>query len=46
MEAKYGGHGYSHIPHYIVPKMRSRGISDEDIKKITVTSPREWLTFE
>ena len=42
---KYGGHGYGHILHSVVPKMKDRGISDEDIRKITVLNPKNWLTF-
>ena len=45
LQVKYGGHGYSHILQNIIPKMKDRGISDEDITKMTITSPGKWLTF-
>lgn len=42
---KYGGHGYTHILENIVPKMKQRGISEEEIKQILIDNPAAWLTF-
>ncbi|XP_078685693.1 N-acetyltaurine hydrolase-like [Branchiostoma floridae x Branchiostoma belcheri] len=42
----YGGHGYSHILLNVVPKMRNRGISEEDINKILIENPKRWLVFK
>ncbi|KAK7101101.1 phosphotriesterase-related protein-like [Littorina saxatilis] len=42
---KYGGHGFTHILENIVPKMKQRSISDEDIKHILTDNPATWLTF-
>ena len=42
---KYGGFGYSHIVEHIVPRMRERGISDEDINAIIVENPARILTL-
>ncbi|XP_026888419.2 phosphotriesterase-related protein isoform X1 [Electrophorus electricus] len=43
---KYGGHGYSHILRNIVPKMLSRGISQNQVDKILIDNPKNWLTFK
>jgi len=42
---KYGGHGYYYILAHIVPRMRARGFSSEDIDNILVNNPRDALTF-
>jgi phosphotriesterase-related protein len=42
---RYGGHGFGHILENIVPRMRQRGITDEQINAITVTNPARVLTF-
>lgn len=42
---KFGGHGFSHILLNTVPKMKQRGISQHDIDKILVETPRRWLTL-
>ena len=42
---KYGGHGYCYILAHIVPRMRSRGFSEELIHKILVDNPKAALTF-
>lgn len=44
-QMKYGGHGYSHILLNVVPKMISKGISQQAIDKILVDNPRQWLQF-
>ncbi len=41
---KYGGHGYAHILQNIVPRMRERGIGEEDIQAILVANPAHVLT--
>jgi phosphotriesterase-related protein len=43
--AKYGGHGYGHILENIVPKMRRRGFSEDEIQAITVRNPARALSF-
>lgn len=43
---KYGGHGYSHILENIVPKMLTRGISQNKIDKLLLENPKQWLTFK
>ena len=42
---KYGGHGYGHILENIVPRMRRRGFTDEDIHSIIVANPARVLAF-
>ena len=42
---KYGGHGYGHILQNIVPKMRRKGFSEDDIRAINVDNPANILAF-
>ena len=42
---KYGGHGYSYILGHIVPRMRTRGYTEEAIDDIVVNNPKAVLTF-
>uniref|UniRef100_A0A8C7WZ13 N-acetyltaurine hydrolase n=1 Tax=Oryzias sinensis TaxID=183150 RepID=A0A8C7WZ13_9TELE len=44
--AKFGGHGYSHILRNIVPKMLTRGITQQQVDKILMDNPKRWLTFK
>lgn len=41
----YGGGGYSHILKIIVPKMRRKGMTEEQIKTILVENPKRILAF-
>ncbi|MDP6402103.1 MAG: aryldialkylphosphatase, partial [SAR202 cluster bacterium] len=41
----YGGHGYGHVLHNIVPRMRKRGFSGQDINSIIVENPARVLAF-
>jgi phosphotriesterase-related protein len=43
--AKWGGHGYHYILAEIVPQMRMRGVSEEEIDQILVGNPRALLTM-
>lgn len=42
---KYGGGGYSHILKYVVPRMRAKGMTREQIDTILVENPRRINTF-
>jgi phosphotriesterase-related protein len=42
---KFGGHGYGHIFENVVPLMRSRGFTEDEIRTILVETPRRLLTF-
>lgn len=44
-QARYGGHGYCHILQYVMPKMKSRGISEDVVQRLVTTNPQRWLTF-
>ena len=41
----YGGHGYAHILESIVPRLRKRGLSEEDTHSILVANPARVLSF-
>ena len=41
----WGGWGYMHIPTYVVPMMLKRGIDADQIRQITVETPRRLLSF-
>ena len=43
--AAYGGFGIAHILENIVPRMRERGISDEDVHSMIVANPACVLPF-
>jgi len=40
---RWGGWGYVHIPRYVVPMMRLRGFTGQEIHQITVENPRRLL---
>ena len=42
---KYGGHGYGHILQNIVPVMRRKGFSEDEIRAITVDNPADVLAL-
>ena len=42
---RYGGDGYHHILEHIVPRMRQKGISQEDIDTMITANPARVLTF-
>jgi len=44
-QMEFGGHGYGHIYRNIVPMMRRRGFSEEQIDAILVDNPARLLTF-
>lgn len=41
----FGGHGYSHIHLNILPKLYGKGLTLEQVEKITVQNPTKWLEF-
>ncbi len=42
---RYGGDGYHHILEHIVPRMRQKGISQDDIDTMITANPARVLTF-
>ena len=42
---KYGGWGYGHIIEHIVPRLRDRGVSEDEINAIYVGNPVAVLTL-
>lgn len=43
---KYGGEGYRHLLRNVVPLMRRKGMSDDEIADITVNNPRAAVGIE
>lgn len=43
---KYGGEGYTHILHNVLPLMKRKGMSEEDIDVLFTRNPRRLLTVE
>ena len=42
---RFGGHGYAHIFRNVVPLMRRRDYTEDEIEAILVRNPRRLLTF-
>jgi phosphotriesterase-related protein len=42
---RYGGHGYAHLTKFVIPILRELGVSDYDIRQMTVENPRNLLAF-
>jgi phosphotriesterase-related protein len=45
MLTRYGGKGYAHIIESIVPRMRRRGFSQQNIDNILIENPKRVLAF-
>jgi len=41
---RYGGNGYTYLADAFLPRLRAAGVSDEEIRAITVDNPRRLLT--
>ena len=44
-QVRFGGHGFAHILQNIVPRLREKGLSDDDVNAILVGNPARILTF-
>ena len=44
--ASYGGVGYAHILNTVVPRMKRRGFTEEQVKAMLVDNPRRALTIK
>ena len=42
----YGGPGYAHVLAHVLPLMRRKGFSEDEIHTITVSNPAELLTVQ
>ncbi len=42
---RYGGAGYTYIQETFLPYLRTLGVTDSDIHRVTVENPRRLLTF-
>jgi len=42
----YGGHGYDHILRNVIPVMRAKGMSEEQLHALLVRNPKRLLTFQ
>jgi len=43
--ARYGGDGYNHILDNVLPIMRRKGMTEQDIEAVTVKNPARMLAF-
>jgi predicted metal-dependent phosphotriesterase family hydrolase len=43
--ANYGGNGYTYLADTFLPRLRAAGVSDDEIRTITVDNPRRLLTI-
>jgi len=41
----YGGHGYRHLPAHVVPLMRRRGFSEQEVETLLVKTPARLLGY-
>jgi len=41
----FGGHGYSHIINNVLPKLVTKGLTDDQVDNITTKNPASWLQF-
>jgi phosphotriesterase-related protein len=42
---RYGGNGYTYLAESFLPRLRAAGVSDEEIRTITLDNPRRLLTI-
>lgn len=41
----FGGHGFGHILNNVLPRLVTRGLTDDQVDTITTKNPAEWLQF-
>jgi phosphotriesterase-related protein len=44
--AAYGGFGYAHIINNLIPLMRAKGMTEEQIRTLTIDNPTRFLQFK
>ena len=42
---RYGGNGYTYLADTFLPRLRAAGVSDDEVRNITVDNPRRLLTI-
>jgi predicted metal-dependent phosphotriesterase family hydrolase len=42
---RYGGHGYAYLAATFLPRLRTAGVNDDEIRTMTVDNPRRLLTI-
>jgi phosphotriesterase-related protein len=42
---RYGGNGYTYLAESFLPRLRAAGVSDDEVRTITVDNPRRLLTI-
>ena len=42
---RYGGNGYTYLSEMFLPRLREAGVSDDEIRTVTVDNPRRLLTI-
>jgi phosphotriesterase-related protein len=42
---RYGGNGYTYLAETFLPRLREAGVSDDEVRTITVDNPRRLLTI-
>jgi phosphotriesterase-related protein len=42
---RYEGHGYTYLAETFLPRLRARGVSDAELRTLTVDNPRRLLTI-
>ena len=42
---RYGGNGYTYLADTFLPRLRAAGVSDDEIRTITIDNPRRLLTI-
>jgi phosphotriesterase-related protein len=42
---RYGGNGYTYLAETFLPRLRAAGVSDDELRTITVDNPRRLLTI-
>lgn len=46
LQIGFGGHGYAHILNNVLPKLKLKGLTDDQINKITITNPANWVVLK
>lgn len=42
----WGGHGYGHILENMVPRLKAKGVSEDEVNQMLVENPKRFLVFQ